>query len=33
VGVEAFILEWMKRLMPVWTHKLVAQRLNLRAQP
>lgn len=28
VGIEAFILEWMKRLMPVWTHKLFAQRLN-----
>lgn len=28
VGIEAFIVEWMKRLMPVWTHKLLAQRLD-----
>lgn len=28
VGIEAFIVEWMKRLMPVWSHKLFARRLD-----
>ncbi len=29
VGIEAFIFEWLKRLMPVWTQKLAARRLNI----
>jgi short-subunit dehydrogenase len=28
VGIEAYAFEWMKRLWPVWTHKLIAHRMN-----
>jgi short-subunit dehydrogenase len=28
VGIEAFIVDWLKRLMPVWTHRLFAHRID-----
>jgi len=28
VGIEAYVAEWLKRLMPVTTHRLLARRMN-----
>lgn len=28
VGIEAYVSEWLKRLMPVSTHRLLARRMN-----